>query len=607
MIIRLLTFGLAIFALLRLALWAVYRDYFASADMWWAMWQGARFDMRLLVLAFAPFLLVLILPFGKLNNLKIRRFSISSSILILMILSALAMANIAYFGEVKRHLGSEILNLGTDFGFIVQTAFGSRWSYTLSGVLLLSAMVFFSKKYLINQVNIVSGSLKKRATLSVVQLLLLVLMARGMVLSGKPLNTVDAFHKGNQPQANLALNGVWITLTDVRKRQHNIPLNYLNSKDYEKISQQNPQPFHYQSSQKPSGKNVVFILLESWSYDYIDGLSGKKYQVTPYMDELIQKSQVWTQFYAAGQRSILGIQAALTSVPTLPEREPLGFGLERNKMSRIAELANENGYRGLMVQTSKRRSFHMDGIAKLLGFQEYYGQEDIPIIRDYPQGTPMFGWDYDGLQFLAQQINRQPEKPFFAFLFTGTTHEPFANVGTEFSRYPHDEKGENGFLNTLAYSDWAVREFMREAEKQSWYKNTIFVFTADHTLNKNTQSHDIKQKFHIPLIIFDPNNPTPQRHDRLASQYDLLPTFADILGVNKPISTFGNSLFSENKNLPIMLHQGDTSAAIFPDGSTAEFQGQNALSGSLKTPEAQLLQWRMQKSDELLRQNQWAN
>lgn len=606
MIIRLLTFGLATFALLRLTLWAVYRDYFVAADVWWAMWQGARFDMRLLVLAWAPFLLVLMLPFWKLNSLRMRKYSAWSSLLILLILSALAIANIAYFGEVKRHLGSEILNIGTDFGFIVQTALGARWAYTVGGVLLLAGMVLLCKKYLINHANVVSGSLKKRATFSILQLLLLVLMARGMVLSGKPLNTVDAFHQeGNQAQANLALNGVWITLNDIRKRQNHQPLHYLNASDDEKFSQQNPQAFHYQSAQKPSGKNVVFILLESWSYRYIDGLAGGKYRVTPYTDELIQKSQVWTQFYAAGQRSILGIQAALTSVPTLPEREPLGFGLERSNMSKIAELAAANGYRTLMAQTSKRRSFHMDGIANSLGFQEYYGQEDIPLIRDYPQGMPIFGWDYDTLQFVGQQINKQPEKPFFAFVFTGTTHEPFANAGAEFTPYPHDEKGENGFLNTLAYSDWALREFMNHAEKQNWYKNTIFVFTADHTLNKNTQDIDIKEKFHIPLIVFDPNNPVPQRHDRLASQYDLLPTFADILGINQSVATFGNSLFAPDKHLPIVLHHGDTSVAILPDGSTAEFQGQNTLSGSLKSPTAQLLLWRMQKADELLRKNQW--
>ncbi|MDO4433488.1 MAG: LTA synthase family protein [Alysiella sp.] len=606
MIIRILAFSLVVFALLRIALFGVYRDYFDQANVWAALWQGTRFDMRLLVLVFAPFLLILLLPYSQLNTLKLRRFSAWACFTLLLILTGVAIANIAYFGEVKRHLGGEILNIGNDLAFIVQTAFGSRIAYTIAGGLFLLIMFWAYKKTVISATNSVSSSLKKRFTFSVLQILLLVLMARGMVLSGKPLNSVDAFQNGNQAQANLTLNGTWIALQEIRQRQNQQPLNYLNSDTYQKIATENPQPFVHHSTHKPSGKNVVFILLESWSYRYIDALSGNQYGVTPHTDKLISKSQVWTQFYAAGQRSIIGIQAALTSVPALPEREPLGFGLELNKMSRIAELANRRGYRTIMAQSSKRRSFHMDGIAKSLGFQEYFGQEDVPLLRDYPQDTPPFGWDYDTLQFFGKQISQQAEKPFFAFLFTGTTHEPFANVDAEFTKYPHDNKGENGFLNTLAYSDWALHQFMKYAEQQSWYNNTIFVFTADHTLNAGAKPTDVKQLFHIPLIVFDPSNPVGQRHDELSSQYDLLPTFADILGVNEPVSTFGKSLWQKEKVLPITLNQGSISSAIFPNGSTAQFQGQNAISGSLNTPEAQFLQFRMQKADELLRQNAWA-
>lgn len=607
MIIRILVFGLAVCALLRLALFAAYGDYFASVNVWAALIQGIRFDMRLLVPAFAPFLLLLLLPYSKLNSLALRKTAAWLCCIVLLVLTGTAIANIAYFGEVHRHMGGEILNIGHDLAFIVQTAFGSRWPYTLAGILFFLFITVCYQKWIISSATVASGSLKKRLFSTIFNLVLLVFMARGGVVSGKPLNSADAFQSGNQIQANLTLNGTWIVLQDIRKRQKNHPLTYLNPDSYRQINQSNPQPFRYQSTRTASGKNIVFILLESWSYRYIDGLSGSHYGVTPYTDKLIDKSQVWTQFYAAGQRSIIGIQATLTSVPALPEREPIGFGLELNKMSRIAVLANQRGYRTLMVQSSKRRSFHMDGIAKLLGFQEYFGQEDIPLLRQYPQDTPPFGWDYDTLQFFGQQISKQPEKPFFAFLFTGTTHEPFAEPGAEFMRYPHNEKGENGFLNTLAYSDWALREFMTYAEKQPWYHNTVFVLTADHTYNTQNKTKDIKELFHIPLIIFDPSNPIGQTHNALSSQYDLLPTFVDILGINEPISTFGKSLLQEEKILPLMLNQGNTTAAVFPNGNTTLFPAQQPLSGSLNNAEIQFLQWRMQKADELLRQNNWSS
>lgn len=589
---------------LRLALWAVYGDYFADVNVQAALGQGARFDSKLVVLALSPFLLLLLLPFGKLNQARFRRACAWFCWLIISLLLGLGVADIAYFGEVQRHIGSDLLNIAGDIGFIVQTAFGTRWLYTLCGAIALAACTFWWRKWIVQAALPVSGSVWQRIASSTLTLILLILAARGWVLSGKPLNSVDAFMGNGQAQANLTLNGVLVTLDAVRERQQQQPLVYVDNATAQAFAQRYPQPFSYQSKQPASGRNIVFILLESWSYRYIDALAGGHYRATPHMDKLIAQSQVWDNFYAAGQRSIVGIQAALTSVPALPNRQPLGFGLELNNMSRIAELAGKQGYRTLMAQSSKRRSFHMDGIARALGFQEYYGQEDVPLRRTYPQDIPPYGWDYDTLQFLGQQISQQPARPFFAFLFTGTTHEPFANAGAEFALYPHDAKGENGFLNALAYSDWAVHEFMQYAAKQTWYRNTIFVFTADHTLNSGKQPATVRERFHIPLIVFDPQNPNPVRHSQLASQYDLLPTFADWLGIAQPVSTFGRSLLNPNSEIvPLMLNQGSRTASILPNGDTAEFEGKNALSGEPKS--LQWLQWRMQQADKLLRDNAW--
>lgn len=610
LIIRIVLVALAAFAAVRAALYGLYPDYFAqTVNLGAAFVKGMRFDGKLIVLLLIPFLLPLLLPFGKLNSRRLRRWLAWACAAVLTVALGVAVADLAYFGEVQRHIGGEILNLGGDAGFIWQTAFGSRIGYTLAGVAALAVFLGFWYTVVVRPIasETVSGSLKTRVFWNVAQLVLLVLLARGMVLKGKPLSAVDAFDGTGAAQANLTLNGVLVTLDAVRDRNDNRPLVYLTEPQSQTFARQYPQPFRYQSTQPASGRNIVFILLESWSYRYIDALSGNHYSVTPHMDKLVGQSAVWHNFHAAGQRSIIGIQAALTSVPALPEREPLGFGLELSNMSRIAELAGQHGYRTLMVQSSKRRSFHMDGIAKALGFQEYYGQEDVPLIRQYPQPTPPFGWDYDTLMFMGRQIDRQPEKPFFAFLFTGTTHEPFADAGTEFARYPHDEKGENGFLNALAYSDWAVGQFMDYAARQPWYRNTLFVFSADHTLNSGKTAAPAQERFHIPLLIFDPQQPTASQHHQLAGQYDLLPTFADLLGIQTPVYTFGQSLYAApRRTVPLMLNQGATTIMLADDGGFAEMHNGQIVGGNTQHPDLAYWQWRMQTADAGLRQNTWA-
>ena len=317
--------------------------------------------------------------------------------------------------------------------------------------------------------------------------------------------------------------------------------------------------------------------------------------------------------------SIIGIQASLTSVPALPNREPIGFGLELNNMSRIAELAQKQGYRTLMLQTSNRRSFHIDGVAKAIGFQEYYGKEDVPIIRAYPQDPPPFGWDYDSLMYFGKQISSKPE-PFFAFFFSGTTHEPYARSGKEFDTRPHAETGENGFLNTLQYSDWSVAQFMQYAAQQPWHNNTIYIFMADHTRNEPIRSDSVREQYHIPLIVYHPQW-QPEKHSELASQYDILPTLADWLGIQQPVYTFGRSLANRQtraNELPLMLNHGDDAYILSPNGIAPLAPGSlktNAASfGEAKTLESnsawqqdlQYEQWRIQTADQKLRHNQWA-
>ena len=605
-----------VFAALRLALRAAYPHYFADTHLLPALLTGARFDLKLAVIALAPCLLWWLVP--------TRRARVATAWLafaLLVVLLGLGIADLAYFGEVSRHIGSDLLNIGGDIGSIIGIAFGSRLGYTLAALAAFAALALVWQRSVIRIARApIKGSLKSIISQSLA-LLGYVFLARGMVLTGKPLNSIDAFNGNGQSQANLTLNGALVTLQALNDRRAAAPLRYLDDATSQRIAAAHPHPFRYQTSNPPSRKNVVIILLESWSYKYIDALAGKGYRATPHMDALIAQSQVWTNFYAAGQRSIIGIQASLTSVPALPNRQPIGFGLELNNMSRIAELAQQQGYRTLMLQTSNRRSFHIDGVAKAIGFQEYYGKEDVPIIRTYPQDPPPFGWDYDSLMYFGKQISSKSE-PFFAFFFSGTTHEPYARTGKEFDTRPHAETGENGFLNTLQYSDWAIAQFMQYAAQQPWHNNTIYIFMADHTRNEPIRSDSAREQYHIPLIVYHPQW-QPEKHSELASQYDILPTRADWLGIQQPVYTFGRSLAANNRQapaseLPLMLNHGDDAYILSSNGIAPLTQGSlktNAASfGEAKTLDSnsawqqdlQYEQWRIQTADEKLRQNQWA-
>jgi arylsulfatase A-like enzyme len=535
-------------------------------------------------------------------------------------------ANMGYFGEVQRHLGAELFRLGADMGAVVEIALVSRFWLTLSGVMVVLGLLVFWWRYVVFKVQAprLNGAWWMHVLVFCLVLLAWVILGRGLVLQGKPIDVLDAFAQGEERVAQLALNSAFVVL----KTGHDETaqgVSFLTPSEWRSVGRSwypaDQHPFRSVSeqtnlTQRP--RHVVVLLLESWSHRYIDGLSGSSYGATPYIDSLVPQSQVWDRFYAAGQRSILGIQAVLTSTPVINHMPTLGDGLELNRMSRMAEMAKAKGYETVMVQTSDRRSFHVESIARSLGFEHYYGKEDLPLLRQYPQAVPRFGWDYEGLMFLESQITRLHQnagKPVFGFVFTGTTHEPFADPGSEFHIRPHHPSNENGYLNTLRYSDWSIQQFMQAAAKQPWYRDTTFIITADHVL-KASQDATLPDQFHIPFIVYSPSGEfPPKRHRAVAGQYDVLPTLADLMGIAPTnLTTFGQSLFSAQASQPryVMVSKGELTGFVSNDhwvlltdqgkvmdrkpNSTQSKKERSVLTHSL---------WRAQTASCWLKSNRW--
>ena len=70
---------------------------------------------------------------------------------------------------------------------------------------------------------------------------------------------------------------------------------------------------------------------------------------------------------------------------------------------------------------------------------------------------------------------------------------------------------------------------MTQAQTHSWFKDTVFVITADHQAASAGKTEVPVKKYHIPLLIYAPNLITPGRVDRLMSQIDIPPTLLGLL------------------------------------------------------------------------------
>jgi len=354
---------------------------------------------------------------------------------------------------------------------------------------------------------------------------------------------------------------------------------------------------------------VVFVLLESWNFDYVDSFAGKGYGVTPYFDAMAADGLRFTRFYAAGQRSIEGIQATLTGIPALKGLPRIDAGIGVSNISRLGSMVRQRGYSTLFIQSSARDSFKISGIAAATGFEQFYGMEDIPLRLGYPDPDgAVFGWDYDTLQLMKEKLDAL-KPPFLAYAFTGTTHEPYPLLPPQFTVRPHGANDENGYLNALKYADWSLGQFMAEARRAPWFDDTIFIFTADHA-NHFQKGKGLLQRFHTPFLIYAPKFFAGEERRVIGSQLDVLPTILDLIGVDAEFAALGESLMRKDGGAEAFVTLGGQQVGLITDQAHLRHNLKRRIGGHGSEELLAALEQRLlaldQLSYELLQANRWA-
>jgi len=606
--------ALALFSAARAALFIAYRDSFSALAAWriaGAFFGGIRFDLSIILTFFALPLLMLNLP-GRMGANR-RWLSAWGWIPFAILFGAgfLLAGDIAYFGEVRRHTAAELLLMKDDWRFVPDMILSGYLPQAVALLVFFAALSFVWKKALYAAEPVPGPSWKKL----LVTALLLFIGIRG-TFADKSLNIIDAFSGGDTAYGNLTLNGAF-TAYHSSRASRNVNHRFYSEADARKIlglpDGQYPMAKSHEGKTK-TGYNVVFVLMESWGYRYPDSFGANGYGVTPNFDALAARGIKFTNFYATGQRSIVGIQATLAGIPPVAGMPTIGNGLEVATISKLAEMAGRNGYRTLFLQSSRRRSFRMDSIARTLGFSEYYGMEDMPARLNYPdKSAAKFGWDYETYMFLKDKLD-ESQKPFFAYVFTGSTHTPYPPLGAQWEKRPHDPNNENGFLNTLYYSDWSLGQFMESARGAKWFENTVFIFTADHAQVHYGQA-GYREMFHTPLLVYAPGIfREPRTVETVGSQLDIMPTIIDLLGFNDAFSAAGESLFKKREGYAL-VSEGDIGGIIAENGYLkhslknrleTKYWGQGSEpDGYFDSLEKKLLATD-QIASELLKSNRWA-
>jgi arylsulfatase A-like enzyme len=112
----------------------------------------------------------------------------------------------------------------------------------------------------------------------------------------------------------------------------------------------------------------------------------------------------------------------------------------------------------------------------------------------------------------------------------------------------------------------------------SWYENTLFVITADHT---NQSTHEEYKTdlgvFEVPIIFYTPDGSLPAivREDVIAQQIDIMPTVLSYLGRTDAFMAFGNDLLTTPANETFAVNYNNGIYQLVMGDYLLQFDGNN--------------------------------
>lgn len=316
---------------------------------------------------------------------------------------------------------------------------------------------------------------------------------------------------------------------------------YLTTKDLGKIPSENLL-MTTRPHVKETHHNVVIVLMESMSAEFMKTF-GNGENLTPNLDQFMGESIAFHNLYATGTRTVRGIEALILSTPPLPGQSIV----KRPGNENLHGLGWEFNTRGYVTQ------FVYGGRSYFDNMQHFFGENGFDIIdrADFEASDITFenAWgvcDEDLFDKVIAQADKAhaAEKPFMLMTLTTSNHRPYTYPRGKIDLEPKVSHRSGG----VKYSDYAIGQFVKKAQEKPWFRNTLFLFVADHTAGTVGKIEIDAKRYHIPAMIYAPHLHKPQKITQLVSQIDVPVTLMSLLGFKSVGKFLGRDALHEKLN-----------------------------------------------------------
>lgn len=294
--------------------------------------------------------------------------------------------------------------------------------------------------------------------------------------------------------------------------------------------------------------NIVWIAVESWRADSFNE------ELMPRLSAFGRRAKVFDRHYSGGNATRFGIFS-------------LFYGLYGSYWHQFL--------------AERRSPVFLDGLQHLgyevwiasstqLSYPEFRDTAFVKVpassIEDRLPGADAAVRDPVMAERFENFLDRQGDRPFFAFLFPDAPHAPY-HYPPAFERYrpvvdqinyalikkgkkPAEGEGlYNRYRNSITYTDTIVARMLQALETRGLLSRTIVVITGDHgeeffeTGYLGHNSAFSAYQTQVPLILYWPGV-APGRETRLTSHLDVVPTMVGLLGIETD-----PALYSQGRSL----------------------------------------------------------
>lgn len=434
-----------------------------------------------------------------------------------------------------------------------------NWHLVIYGVLLIAGLAYAyrRRREVIDMTRGKIACVAHTAVLLLTAWLCIVGIRGGVTGMTRPITLSNAMLYAESPaKAYFILSNPFCVIRSI-----DMQLDYERYFDHERLAEiwtpsHYPEDYDSEMFGRYEDYNVMLVILESFSAEHSKYLSPDLYSeqsegYTPFLDSLMNRSLTFTRCYANGSVSVAAPPSIWSSMPSYGKPHmltPYSLG-ECRPMPR---LLSEMGYETSFFCGSERGSMGFGAYAHIAGIENLYSMEDFMAEYGDEEFDGSWGiWDEPFLGFMGEQMGRM-QQPFFASIFTLTSHHPF-NVPPKYKDVLPEGTTRNH--KPVAYTDMSIRRFFEQFSGEEWFSRTIFVFVADHVSSEKSTERTLHmpESHRVVGFIHVPDGSLQMRYDSVVSQVDLAPTLLGLLGNREPYFAIGRDVFNEPERRPIVL------------------------------------------------------